>query len=545
MLNNQLAKNNVENNKKKLRFILGDQLNASHPWFKEIDNHCIYVIAELHQETDYVTHHIQKIQAFFAAMQEFSLALRAAGHQVYYLTLDDTKNYSNLPELLSDLLKGHLLKGMSPKEQIEHFEYQQPDEYRLSEQLASFCQALKEQNITFDCVDSYHFYLPHAELTEHFKTDTSQRMEFFYRDMRKRFNVLIDEKNKPDGGKWNFDQQNRNKLKPKDISSIPEPLIFANDVKAINARLKRHNIKTIGQGEDTLLWPINRKQSGELLEYFCRYLLPQFGTFQDAMTCKADDIITKKQWSLYHSRLSFSLNSKILSPKKVVDTALKYYQIDSSISLSQVEGFIRQIIGWREYIRGMYWANMPQYQQKNALAANNKLPTWFWDGKTKMNCLHHAISQSLEFGYAHHIQRLMITGNFCLIAGIEPEQVDDWYLGIYVDAIQWVELPNTRGMSQFADGGLIASKAYAASGNYVNKMSDYCGSCHYNVKEKNTENACPLNSLYWHFMEKHSAQFESNPRQAMVYRNWRKQPEAVQQATLAKAKSYLSDLDNL
>jgi len=522
-------------NQKQLRLILGDQLNASHPWFNEVDNNCTYVIAELHQEANYVTHHIQKVQAFFAAMQSFALALKDAGHEVLYLTLDDTVKHNDLPSLLSHLLDNN----------VDHFEYQQPDEYRLSEQMVLFCNGLKGQNITFTCVDSFHFYLPHTELTEHFKTETSHRMEFFYRYMRKRFNLLVDEDNKPDGGKWNFDQQNRNKLKQNDIVAIPTPLVFGNDVDEINQRLTRHNIKTIGQGDDKLLWPVNRKQSIELLEYFCRYLLPLFGTFQDSMTCAADDMVTKKQWSLYHSRLSFSLNSKILSPKQVVNTALKYFKKDNSITIAQVEGFIRQILGWREFIRGMYWANMPQYNKKNELAASNNLPKWFWDGNTKMNCLHHAINQSLEFGYAHHIQRLMITGNFCLLTGIEPEQVDEWYLGIYVDAIEWVELPNTRGMSQFADGGLIASKAYAASGNYVNKMSDYCGSCYYNVKEKTTENACPLNSLYWHFMEKHSTLFESNPRQAMVYRNWRKQTEILQQATLDKAKSYLSSLDDL
>jgi len=518
-----------------LRLILGDQLNASHPWFKEVDKNYTYIIAELFQETDYVTHHIQKIQAFFAAMQSFAFSLKEAGHRVLYFTLDDTKEFKVLPELLCDLLKAN----------FKHFEYQQPDEYRLSEQLASFCDTLKANDITSSCVDSFHFYLPHEELKEHFKSNTSHRMEFFYRYMRKRFKLLIGKDDKPDGGKWNFDQQNRNKLKKKDIAIIPEPLIFSNDVSDINQRISRHSINTIGKGGDSLLWPVNESQSTELLEYFCRNLLPLFGTFQDAMTCTADDIISKKQWSLYHSRLSFSLNSKILSPKKVIDTAVKYYNANEKISLSQIEGFVRQIIGWREYIRGMYWANMPLYIKKNSLSANNKLPKWFWDGKTKMNCLHHAINQSLEFGYAHHIQRLMITGNFCLIAGIDPEQVDEWYLGVYVDAIEWVELPNTRGMSQFADGGLIASKAYAASGNYVNKMSDYCGSCYYNVKEKITDNACPLNSLYWHFMEKHNAVFETNPRQAMVYRNWRKQSQTLQRDTLMKAEYYLSKLNDL
>ncbi|WP_158970897.1 cryptochrome/photolyase family protein [Paraglaciecola sp. L3A3] len=518
-----------------LRLILGDQLNASHSWFKEVDENCTYVIAELHQETSYVTHHVQKIQAFFAAMTAFADALKSAGHRVLHLTLDETKKYTDLPELLTDLLKND----------VQLFEYQQPDEYRLSQQLTKFCQQLAGINILFACVESEHFYLPHKELPEHFKAETSHRMEFFYRYMRKRFKLLVDQNNNPDGGKWNFDQQNRNKLKKKDMSLIPAPLVFSHDVSQINERIERHKINTMGDGDSQLLWPINRQQSLQLLDFFCRYLLPSFGTFQDAMTGNADDAITQKQWSLYHSRLSFSLNSKMISPKLVVDTVIKHYQADDAINLAQVEGFIRQIVGWREFIRGMYWINMPQYHAKNALQANNDLPSWFWNGDTKMNCLHHAIKQSLQYSYAHHIQRLMITGNFCLLTGIDPVQVDRWYLGIYVDAIEWVELPNTRGMSQFADGGLIASKAYAASGNYVNKMSDYCQSCHYDVKQKTTDNACPLNSLYWHFMEKHSLLFESNPRQAMVYKNWRKQPIEQQQATLDKANYYLQNLEKI
>ncbi|MEW6995115.1 cryptochrome/photolyase family protein [Colwelliaceae bacterium MEBiC 14330] len=519
----------------KLRLILGDQLNATHPWFEQVDDTCLYVIAELHQETNYVRHHLQKVQAFFAAMAAFAAALKAAGHQVLHLTLDDTKQYHDLTDMLTSLLSN----GM------QYFEYQQPDEYRLSEQLAQFSQQLLSKNICATCVDSHHFYLPHQELSQHFKAETSHRMEFFYRYMRKRFKVLIDQDKQPEGGQWNYDQQNRNKLKKNDIAAIPAPLIFSHDVSEITDRLSRHQVKTIGQGDSTLLWPINRQESLQLLDFFCRYLLPSFGTFQDAMTCNGDDVVTQKQWSLYHSRLSFSLNSKMLSPALVVDTVLKHYQANEAISIAQVEGFVRQILGWREFIRGMYWVNMPHYQKKNSLKANNRLPSWFWNGQTQMNCLHQAIKQSLQYSYAHHIQRLMITGNFCLLTGIDPAEVDQWYLGIYVDAIEWVELPNTRGMSQFADGGLIASKAYAASGNYVNKMSDYCQSCHYKVKEKNTDNACPLNSLYWHFMIKHSDLFEANPRQAMVYRNWHKQPIEQQQATLAKAQYYLDNLDKL
>lgn len=264
------------------------------------------------------------------------------------------------------------------------------------------------------------------------------------------------------------------------------------------------------------------------------------------MTCKADDMYVKKQWSLYHSRLSFAMNSKIISPKFVVDTAIAYFhQHEDEIDIAQVEGFIRQIVGWREFVRGIYWLNMPRYGQLNTLEAKRDLPVWFWHGETKMNCQKHAVKQSLDYAYAHHIQRLMVTGNFCLIAGIEPSQVDAWYLGVYIDAIEWVEMPNTRGMSQFADGGIVGSKAYAASGNYINKMSDYCSNCHYDIKSITGQNACPLNSLYWHFMNEHEQTFSANPRNRMVYATWRKKPPEQQAEILKHASDLLSNLDKL
>ena len=236
----------------------------------------------------------------------------------------------------------------------------------------------------------------------------------------------------------------------------------------------------------------------------------------------------------------------MISPHHVVKQAIEaYQQSDGEITIAQIEGFVRQIIGWREFIRGIYWLNMPQYSQLNYLNASNKMPSWFWTGKTKMNCLKHAISQSLDYAYAHHIQRLMITGNFCLISGIDPTEVDAWYLGIYIDAIEWVEMPNTRGMSQFADGGIVGSKAYAASGNYVNKMSNYCSNCHYKVNKTLEDSACPLNSLYWHFMDKHQDKFANNPRSRMVYANWNKKTDAQRQQVLDKAKSLQVNIENL
>ncbi|MDO6611313.1 cryptochrome/photolyase family protein [Shewanella sp. 1_MG-2023] len=526
---------------KRLRLILGDQLNASHSWFADKHPDTVYLIAELKQEANYTRHHGQKICAFFAAMEQFAQALRQAGHQVLHLTLDDTALYSDA--LYSDLVE--LLNRLFIQYGIKQFEYQLPDEYRLREQLRCFCASHAIESLAYE---SEHFYLSDAELSHDFKASTKHRMEHFYRKMRKRFNLLM-EGQEPAGGKWNFDADNRQKLKSNDLPDIPEPLIFENDVSAIIDRITRHNIKIIGRMSSRLLWPVTRQQSIQLLEHFCRHCLIRFGTFQDAMTSKADTLLAQRQWSLYHSRLSFALNSKILSPQRVIDTAIGFYQQslhgDNPISLAQIEGFVRQILGWREFVRGIYWANMPVYGQLNHLDATRNLPQWFWDANTKMNCQHHAVKQSLDYAYAHHIQRLMVTGNFCLITGINPDEVDDWYLGIYIDAIEWVEMPNTRGMSQFADGGIVGSKAYAASGNYINKMSDYCSSCHYKVNKIDTDDACPLNSLYWHFMDKHQHSFNGNPRTRMVYANWLNKSEADRSRILQHAEKLLDNLDTI
>ena len=317
--------------------------------------------------------------------------------------------------------------------------------------------------------------------------------------------------------------------------------MFANPVGSYLERIKKHKIDTLGSGTEELLWPVNRQQSLQLLDFFCEYCLPNFGRFQDAMTQHGES-----RWSLYHSRISFALNCKILHPMQVIDAALKRFsETDSGVDLAQVEGFVRQILGWREYVRAVYWVNMPDYAKGNSFGAERDLPDYFWTGETKMACMKQAIDQSLEYAYAHHIQRLMVTGNFALLAGIDPDQVDQWYLGIYIDAIERVEMPNTRGMSQFADGGLIATKPYAASGSYINKMSDYCKDCHYSVKERFTEDACPFNSLYWHFMQRHSERFSRNPRTAMAYRTWDKMDSEVRQALLARADFYLENLNDL
>jgi len=538
----------MSHNDKCLRLILGDQLNASHSWFSDKNDDTLYVIAELYQEATYTTHHVQKICAFFAAMEAFAEALSQAGHQVEYLTLDETAHYPDLPSLLSELISKH---------EIARFEYQLPDEYRLRQQLADFSKVLShqqklalhqqslKQKVTVTPHESEHFYLEDQALSNYFSSGKRHRLESFYRKLRTKFDVLM-EAGEPVGQQWNFDQDNRNKLKKADLADIPEPLVFANDVSDILKRINRHKIPTIGKAEESLLWPVTRLQSVELLHFFCQYCLPNFGKFQDAMTSKLNFLGEDKGWSLYHSRLSFALNSKLICPKQVIDTAIVYFQQNHNlISLAQIEGFVRQILGWREFARGIYWANMPDYAEHNHLNANRYLPKWFWTGDTRMSCMQHAINQSLTFAYAHHIQRLMVTGNFCLIAGITPDQVDNWYLGIYIDAIEWVEMPNTRGMSQFADGGIVGSKAYAASGNYINKMSDYCGDCHYKVSKTVGEDACPLNSMYWHFMARHQKVFSRNPRTNMVYANWRKKSDQDKAEVLEQAEHYLNHLDDL
>lgn len=513
---------------KQLRLILGDQLNPLHSWFQQVDDDVIYVIAELRQEADYTKHHIKKITAFFAAMENFANYLKKQNHRVCYFTLDKTKKYNDLPDLLTTL---------AVKYRCEAIYYQQPDEYRLRDQLQ---QMAKQTNLPMFEESTEHFLLPFEQLQEYFFPKKHVRMETFYRLMRKRFNILM-EGNKPHGGAWNYDSNNRQSFKAADLKKIPRPLVFNNPAQTYVTRIKAHDINTIGESSLQIDYPINREQSLQLLHYFCEHQLPNFGNFQDAMTANSPHA-----WSLYHSRLSFSLNCKMITPMEVVEMALHaFYHSQGVITLPQIEGFVRQIIGWREYVRGMYWVNMPDYSSQNALSATRDLPKYFWDGETNMECLKRAISQSLEHAYAHHIQRLMITGNFLLLAGINPEQVDEWYLGIYIDAIEWVELPNTRSMALFADGGWIATKPYAASGNYVNKMSDYCKNCRYKVKEKHGEDACPLNSLYWNFIDQHYDTFTKNQRMSFPVRNWDKMDSHQKNAIREKASNILSNLDDL
>lgn len=450
----------------------------------------------MRQETDYATHHIQKMVGFFAAMREFYSYLKEKGHQVVYYEIDAKENQQDLVKNLQQLIN---------KYEIDCFEYQLPDEYRLDEQLKEFC---KQTKLETKAADTEHFYTSRKDLAEFYKGKKEMVMEYFYRDMRKKHGILMQNAKNPEGGKWNFDKSNRKKWKGQ--PEIPHEKGFRKDVAKIVKQIERQNIKTIGKIEaKNFDWPTNREDALKVLRYFCDNLLQHFGDYQDAMH-------TDKAY-LFHSRLSFALNSKILSPQEIIDKVIEtYYENPEKIAISQVEGFVRQILGWREYMRGIYWKEMPGYRRSNKLDNQNKLPDFYWTGETKMNCMQHAITQSLNNAYAHHIQRLMITGNFALLNQTHPNEVDAWYLGIYVDAIEWVEMLNTRGMSQFADGGIVATKPYVSSGSYINKMSNYCKDCHYNVKDKTGENACPFNSLYWNFLAEKQEHFKNNQRMNMM-----------------------------
>ncbi|MFT7066879.1 MAG: deoxyribodipyrimidine photolyase-related protein [Sediminicola sp.] len=452
-------------------------------------------MAEMRQETDYVTHHIQKVVAFFLSMREFSKDLKEKGHQVIYLNINDLDN----PQTLDNIIKCQVEITNADK-----FEYQWPDEYRLDQQLLGICQEL---SIASEAHDSEHFYTSRYELKDFFEGKKQLIMESFYRMMRKKHDIMM-VNGQPDGGKWNFDQSNRKKWKGDPI--IPHERGFRKDVTALVHEIQASGIKTIGSIKtDSFNWPTSRADALSVLNYFCKNLLIHFGDYQDALHTE--------EYYLFHSRLSFALNSKMVSPKEVIEKVLEhFYDQSDQIHISQVEGFVRQILGWREYMRGIYWKEMPQYKKKNELDNHNKLPDFFWTGETKMNCLQHAIKQSLETSYAHHIQRLMITGNYALLTQTHPDAVDAWYLGIYIDAIEWVEITNTRGMSQFADGGIVATKPYVSSANYINKMSNYCSDCHYSHTQKTGDNACPFNALYWNFLDEKKAHFKNNPRMGMM-----------------------------
>ena len=529
-----------------LRLILGDQLNPLHSWFTVVDCSVIYVLMELRQETDYVLHHAQKILAIFAGMRDFAALLEAAGHRVHYVKIDDAANLPTITENLNALIA---------KYQAIAFEYQAPDEWRLDMQMADYVKSLTQsQSISMQMVDSEHFFTARDETALLFGDRKKWLMETFYRQMRLKHGILIEDDSKPPkpvGGQWNFDAENRKvwpglPLAPADIRLLKgKSERKSYDHSALWATIVKAGVKSFGEPNAAKFgWPLNRAEALVQLDVFIDQVLPNFGDFEDAMS--------SKEWRLFHSLLSFSMNVKMLNPREVVAKAEAAGR-SGAAPLAAVEGFIRQILGWREFMRGFYWAKMldslpATYADNNYFNHQMPLPKWFWTGKTQMRCMAAAIGQSLEHAYAHHIQRLMVIGNFALLAGVNPKELHHWYLGIYIDAFEWVELPNTVGMSQFADGGLLATKPYVSSAAYIDRMSDYCKGCHYDKKlreDTSTKQACPFNALYWDFHLKHADKLASNPRIGMVYQQLKKMDAGKIEALQAQAARLLGRLDQL
>ena len=507
---------------KRIRLILGDQLNPAHSWFTQTQDDTIYFMAEMNQEAQHPTQHIQKIVAFFHAMRTFARQLETGGHRVIYQPIS-THPEQSLSKRILALIELH---------HIACFEYQLPDDYRLDKQLRELGDQLQSRGVEVNTADSEHFLTSRFELKQLFG-DKSLLMERFYRYMRKKHAILMEGTN-PLGGKWNFDHENRKAYDGK--TPIIDPLTFNYDVTALVKEVDRSGLKTYGElNSQQFNWPKDCTDARRLLDYFCSHLLPHFGTYQDALYSNHS--------FLFHSRLSFAMNAKMITPKEVIAEAIQAKEKQQHISLAQLEGFVRQVLGWREFMRGVYWKEMPTYKQLNFFNHSRPLPEFYWSGKTKMKCVSHAVTQTKNEAYAHHIQRLMVTGNFGLLAEIDPDALDRWYLGVYADAIEWVEITNTRGMSQFADGGIIATKPYISSGNYIDKMSNYCKQCHFNPKEKTGEQACPFNALYWNFLVKKREVLASNQRMSMMYRILDKKSKEELSAHLERAEMLLTDLD--
>ncbi len=500
-----------------LRMILGDQLSPSISSLSDLDPAAdVVLMAEVVGECTYVRHHKKKIVLVLSAMRHFARALAARGVRVEYVRLDDPAN--------TQCLRGEFLRAVA-RHAPARAVVTEPGEWRLAEDLRHW-QGLA--GIEVDIRDDSRFICRIQDFLAWARHRRQLRMEFFYRDMRRRTGLLMDG-DSPAGDRWNFDAENRGSLPAgvaaPDVPAFPPDDTTSEVMALVESRFADHVGSTQG-----FSWPVTRAQARAALADFVAHRLKLFGQWQDAMKTEAP--------FLFHALLSTSLNIGLLDAREICTAAEQAYR-DGAAPLNAVEGFIRQIIGWREYVRGIYWLHMPDYARKNALGAARRMPWFYWTGRTRMNCLHQAITGTLAHAYAHHIQRLMITGNFALLAGLHPDDVDEWYMVVYADAYEWVEMPNTRGMALFADGGIMASKPYAASGAYINRMSDYCKGCAYDVKDAVGANACPFNFLYWDFMARNEHVLAGNVRLAMPLKTLSRMDPGKLAAIRANAARFL------
>ena len=506
-----------------LRIVLGDQLSDDLTALADLDQgRDVVLMMEVAEETTYVRHHKQKIALVLSAMRHFADALRQRGVTIDYVKLDAPDNTGSFTTEIQRAVERH---------QPSRIVVTEPSEWRVQELVGGWA------TVTSTAVEvraDHRYFASRARFAAWAHGRRSWRMEHFYRELRREHGILMED-DRPAGGEWNYDQMNRKRL-PARIAP-PGRLRFSPDAttRAVMALVEQRFAGHFGELAE-FGWPVTRADAVLALDDFIAHGLPDFGDYQDAMKVGAP--------FLFHSLLAPALNLGLLSPKEVCEAAEAAWRAGSA-PLNAVEGFVRQILGWREYVRGVYWNLMPDYAERNALQATRKLPAFYWTGDTDMRCLREAIGSTARHAYSHHIQRLMVTGNFALLAGVAPREIERWYLAVYADAFEWVEMPNTLGMAVFADGGQMASKPYAASGAYINRMSDFCSGCAYDVKQKTGSHACPFNYLYWAFLIRQHDRLSGNPRLAMPYRalaGWSLERKA---AILSEADAFLDQIDEI
>lgn len=497
-----------------LCLILGDQLSRSITSLQGFDKQSDTVmLCEVMSEATYVPHHPKKIAFLFSAMRHFAAELAASGVRVQYVKLDDEGNSGSFTGEVQ-----RAIKELNPSRLL----VTEPGEYHILEMMKNWRSSL---GIPVEIRPDNRFLATYTEFSTWAKGKKQLRMEFFYREMRKKHSILMEPDGKPAGGEWNYDKENRKP--PKSGMTSPPRLshkksAIVSEVLAMVKERFSHHFGTL----EPFHYAVTRNQALKELDHFITHLLPNFGDFQDAMV--------EGEPYLYHSLISSYLNAGLLLPLEICQKAEISYRTGKA-PLNAVEGFIRQILGWREYIRGIYWHFMPEYGERNALNATRPLPDFYWTTDTRMFCVAEAVRHTRDHAYSHHIQRLMITGNFALLAGLDVRQVQEWYLAVYSDAYEWVEMPNTLGMALFGDGGVVASKPYAASGKYIHRMSNYCEQCKYDPDEMTGETACPFNALYWDFLARHEEKFRGNQRMPYVFSTWDKFPTEKKEAIRTQA----------
>ena len=507
----------------RLILILGDQLSPHLSSLAEGDPaRDRVVMAEVAGECDYVPHHRKKIAFLFAAMRHFADRLRRDGWRVDYYTLDQDHQ-----DLTDALLASRRDSG------ARQLLVTAPGEWRLLDAMKR--QWPQKLGCTVRILDDRRFLCTSDAFRDWAEGRKQPRMEYFYRTMRRATGLLMDADGQPLGGRWNFDKENRKRFDGE--APPPGPKRFTPDAttREVLDLLEARFPDRFGDLQP-FWFAVTEEQAQASLSHFLDHALPHFGDYQDAMD-SGDDF-------LFHSVLSQYINAGLLDPLAVCEAAEQRY-LQNKAPLNAVEGFIRQILGWREYVRGLYWLLMPDYREENRLVSHRDLPWFYWSGETRMRCVSEAVRATREHAYAHHIQRLMVTGNLALLLGVEVKQIHEWYLAVYADAYEWVELPNTLGMVMHADGGYLGSKPYAASGKYIQRMSDYCGDCPYKVSSAEEDNSCPFNSLYWHFIHRHRRRFEKHPRMSMIYKAWGRMAESKRDAILARADTLLEDPEHL